>query len=166
MHSWICLTLSQHSDKFVETEAHDTGTKWSLSALKTRLLSMGIDEEAVFKKIHDLIIKTLLSIESQVVNAMDMFVPFPTSNCFELFGFDVLIDEELNAWLLVRCHLSCLGMYSISHFIDFTTAVHVTSLHCSPARVLASFRGELYLNNSSCPVPWPSIETLSGFRSN
>ena len=93
---------SQLSDKFVETEAHDTGTKWSLSALKAHLSSMGIDVKAVFKNIHDLIIKTLLSIESQVVNAMAMFVPFPSSNCFELFGFDVLIDEELNSWLLVR----------------------------------------------------------------
>ena len=29
-----------------------------------------------------------------------MFVPYKSGNCFELFGFDVLIDQELTPWLL------------------------------------------------------------------
>lgn len=29
-----------------------------------------------------------------------MFVPFKSTNCFELFGFDVLIDDKMEPWLL------------------------------------------------------------------
>ena len=29
-----------------------------------------------------------------------MYCPAKSSNCFELFGFDVLIDSELEPWLL------------------------------------------------------------------
>ena len=29
-----------------------------------------------------------------------MFVPYKNSNCFELFGFDVLIDDTMTPWLL------------------------------------------------------------------
>lgn len=61
---------------------------------------MGFDDELLFKKINDLIIKTVISVEHLVNNANEMFCPYPKFNCFELFGFDVLVDEELNPWLL------------------------------------------------------------------
>jgi hypothetical protein len=53
---------------------------------------MGHDDVTLFKKIDDLMIKTIISIEHVINNACDMFVPFKNTNCFELFGFDVLID--------------------------------------------------------------------------
>ena len=37
--------------------------------------------------------------EHIVQNATDMFLPFK-NQCFELFGFDVLIDADLKPWLL------------------------------------------------------------------
>jgi tubulin polyglutamylase TTLL5 len=54
--------------------------------------AMGIDHDKVFKKIEDIILKTLISGENVINNATEMFVPFNT-NCFELLGFDVLIDD-------------------------------------------------------------------------
>jgi len=46
-----------------------------------------------------LIIKTLISVESKIYNALEMF-SVNNESCFELFGFDVLIDAALNPWLM------------------------------------------------------------------
>ena len=53
---------------------------------------MGIDDNLLFAKIEDILIKTIISVEHIVNNAVEMFVPFKNTNCFEMFGFDVLID--------------------------------------------------------------------------
>lgn len=50
-------------------------------------------------KIEDLIVKTIISIEHTVSTATSMFVPFRT-NCFEMFGFDILLDENIDPWLM------------------------------------------------------------------
>ena len=44
-------------------------------------------------------IKTIISAEPLLNNAFEMYVPF-RNNCFELLGFDILIDDCLNPWLL------------------------------------------------------------------
>ena len=60
---------------------------------------MGVDYDKIFKKIEDIILKTIISGESIINNATEMFVPY-SNNCFELLGFDVLIDDALEPWLL------------------------------------------------------------------
>ena len=53
----------------------DQGSKWSISALRKRLKLMGHDDELLFKKIDDCIIKTVISCESQIHNATEMYCP-------------------------------------------------------------------------------------------
>lgn len=51
---------------------------------------MGIDYDATFEKIKDVIIKTILSVENPIVTSMGGIKN--KSACFEIYGFDILID--------------------------------------------------------------------------
>lgn len=62
-------------------------------------MKLGIDDQSLFRKIEDVIIKSIISAEPILNNAFEMFVPH-RNNCFELLGFDILIDSNLNPWLL------------------------------------------------------------------
>lgn len=95
-------SLNKYNANFVnntDAEVDDQGSKWSLTALRRKMGQMGIDHNMIFRKIEDIIIKTLVSGENVINNATEMFVPFP-GNCFELLGFDILIDDTLEPWLL------------------------------------------------------------------
>ena len=95
-------SLNKYNANFINnTDAaqDDVGSKWSLTALRRKMGQLGIDHDQIFKKIDDLILKTIIAGENVINNATEMFVPF-SNNCFELLGFDVLIDDQLEPWLL------------------------------------------------------------------
>ncbi|XP_059376915.1 tubulin polyglutamylase TTLL5 isoform X2 [Carassius carassius] len=82
-----------------DPEVEDYGNKWSMSAMLRYLRQEGKDTTLLMGQIEDLIIKALLSAEIHIATACKMFVPH-RCNCFELYGFDVLIDSNLKPWLL------------------------------------------------------------------
>ncbi|XP_032883367.1 tubulin polyglutamylase TTLL5 isoform X2 [Amblyraja radiata] len=82
-----------------DPEVEDYGNKWSMSAMLRYLKQEGVDTAALMSRIEDLIIKALISAEIHIAAATKMFVPHK-GNCFELYGFDVLIDSNLKPWLL------------------------------------------------------------------
>ncbi len=88
-------SLNKFNANFInntDAEQDGQGSKWSITALRRKMATMGIDHDKVFKKIEDIILKTIISGENVINNATEMFVPY-SNNCFELLGFDVLIDD-------------------------------------------------------------------------
>ncbi|XP_012384914.1 tubulin monoglutamylase TTLL4 isoform X2 [Dasypus novemcinctus] len=96
------------------------GHKWALKALWKYLSQKGVNSDAIWEKIKDVVVKTIISAalgepsgrgwteyflllmtrsEPYVTNLLKMYVRRPYS-CHELFGFDVMLDENLKPWVL------------------------------------------------------------------
>lgn len=90
-----------NKEGYVKTSGLDDfkGSKWSLTGLRKVLRANEIDDVLVFGKIKDIVIKTFISVENEMKREFFQQVPF-RNNCFQLFGFDIMIDDKLNAWLL------------------------------------------------------------------
>ncbi|KAL5282557.1 TTLL5 family protein [Megaselia abdita] len=90
-----------HSDyiKSIDAGDEDVGHKWTLSALLRHLKNQKCDTEKLMSNIEDLIIKSMFACAQSINAACRMFVP-NGNNCFELYGFDILIDDSLKPWLL------------------------------------------------------------------
>ncbi|XP_025893179.1 probable tubulin polyglutamylase TTLL2 [Nothoprocta perdicaria] len=74
--------------KYKEGIGH--GCKWTFSKFRSYLRIYGVDDLLLWKKINNIVMLTLLAV-----------TPLPAaSNCFELFGFDILIDDKFKPWLL------------------------------------------------------------------
>ena len=58
------FSVNKKNINFISTNAEDedgTGSKWSLGALRNTLRAQGIDDQAIFRKIEDICIKTVIS---------------------------------------------------------------------------------------------------------
>lgn len=77
----------------------DQNSKWNFTMLRNHYNKVGISFKEVFLGIKDVIIKTLIAIEPHIVNNFNRFTKHK-STCFEVYGFDVLVDSDLKAWIL------------------------------------------------------------------
>jgi tubulin polyglutamylase TTLL4 len=96
------FSINKDSPTFINNKNADEdnyGSKWSFRALRAYYEEVGIDPERIFDQIRDIIIKTLISSEGSICGKLQKYACRPDS-CYELFGFDVLIDKNLKAWLL------------------------------------------------------------------
>ncbi|XP_069388592.1 tubulin monoglutamylase TTLL4 isoform X2 [Paralichthys olivaceus] len=75
------------------------GHKWALKALWQFLGSKGVNTTLIWEKIKDIVIKTIIASEPYVNSLLKMHVKTPYS-CHELFGFDIMLDENLKPWIL------------------------------------------------------------------
>jgi hypothetical protein len=95
-------SINKNNAAFVKNKESDqdgVGSKWSHTALRKVMREQGIDDVAIWKKIEDIVVKTIIAGEPAMFNAFEASVPFST-NCFELLGFDILIDSVLEPWII------------------------------------------------------------------
>lgn len=67
--------------------------KWNIRSLKLYLISCYGEEriDKLFKQIQEIIINSLLCVQNVIIS---------DKHCFELYGYDIMIDNELKPWLI------------------------------------------------------------------
>ncbi|XP_078045472.1 tubulin monoglutamylase TTLL4 [Augochlora pura] len=73
--------------------------KWSFGNLWGHLAEEGVDAAELWNKIKDIVAKTLIAAEASMNAAISENLTSRYS-CYELYGFDVLLDENFKPWLL------------------------------------------------------------------
>jgi len=80
----------------------DVDSTLCLSFHRTWMAEQGHDFEAVWQQIEELVVLSLLSV--QPLLQMNYRTAFPATNdgfsCFELLGYDVLLNQKCRPWLL------------------------------------------------------------------
>ena len=73
-----------------------------LSTFNTYMESHGYNVEQIWRDIEDVIIKTIISAYPIIKHNYHTCFPHHTLNsaCFEILGFDILLDHKLKPWLL------------------------------------------------------------------
>merc|ERR550519_102943 len=94
-------SINKNSASYLPNEDSDVrqGHKWTLKSLWRHFDEEGIDHSEIWEKIKDLINKTIISAENPMATLFQQNVSSMYS-CYELFGFDILLDSRLKPWLI------------------------------------------------------------------
>mmetsp|Transcript_22566 Transcript_22566/g.43057 ORF Transcript_22566/g.43057 Transcript_22566/m.43057 type:complete len:429 (-) Transcript_22566:161-1447(-) len=91
--AYIHLTNHAVQKKDADYDAAKSDLKWSIHSLKTFLSSMHGQEASntCFGKIQHIITQSLKSVQNVLIN---------DKHCVELYGYDIMIDQDLKPWLI------------------------------------------------------------------
>jgi tubulin polyglutamylase TTLL9 len=79
--------------KTSENYDKDSGQKWDVRQLKLYLMSVhGTDKvDKLFNEMQMIMLRSLLSVQPVMIN---------DKHCFELYGYDIMMDDDLKPWLI------------------------------------------------------------------
>jgi tubulin polyglutamylase TTLL4 len=74
--------------------------KWTLEKYKQYFVENNLinEYEMMFEKIKDIIVKSIITISEETGQLVRLYTRY-RNTLFELYGFDILIDEKYNPWL-------------------------------------------------------------------
>ena len=154
-------SVNKKNPKFVSSCSGETGSKWALSSLSRYYTDHGLDFPHLWSQIKDIALKTIISIESVVTAAIEMHVP-SRSNCFELFGFDILVDASMQPWLLevnlspsMNCDTGLDLRLKTQLVADLFTLIGVRATQERPRRARSTSQRRRPWNSSTLPVDPP-----------
>lgn len=107
--------INKNNPNFVfneDSEQDDVGHKRSLKSTLDCMRDEGYDVDKLWEDIKDIIIKTLCSAQPSLAHVYKSCQPDDPHNgmCFELLGFDIILDDDCKPWLL-----------EVNHTPSFTT---------------------------------------------
>ena len=98
--------INKDNSNFRSDEKGESGHKRSLQAVYAKLAQTGVDIPSLKQQIFDIVIKTLISIQPDLIHHYRTSQPGDIFNnmCFEILGFDILIDSSGRPYLLEVNH--------------------------------------------------------------
>lgn len=93
-------SINKHAPSQI-SNSYGAGLKWSMEQLRHYFRDNGYDYEAMWCKIEQIINLTCINLCSVVPN-LDC--------CFELLGFDIMLDDKMKPWLIEVNSSPALGL--------------------------------------------------------
>ncbi|XP_030150655.1 tubulin polyglutamylase TTLL6 isoform X4 [Lynx canadensis] len=143
---------------------------WKLSTFSVYMESHGYNTEQVWRDIEDVIIKTIISAHPIIKHNYHTCFPNHTLNsaCFEILGFDILLDHKLKPWLLEVNHSPSFSTDSwldkeVKDSLLYDTLVLINLGSCDKKKVLEEERQRgRFLQK--CRSRQTRIEEVKGFQ--
>lgn len=124
-------------------------TDWARWLSETR----GLDVEQFWNDVHDVVIKSILAAEPVITKEVRANVK-RRDNCFDLFGYDILVDQQHRCWLLEINRTP-----SISPHTELENQVKITMLRSLIA--LVDYQGnDAGRVTALVEVRWPNLVAL------
>ncbi|EGR27206.1 tubulin-tyrosine ligase family protein, putative [Ichthyophthirius multifiliis] len=115
-------SLNKKHPKFIQNQSiqhDDIGHKRSFSSVLKHLQEQGHNVELLMMEIRQIIVKSIISAQPHISNLQKTYQQRNDGNemCFEIFGFDIMIDENLQPFLLEVNHTPSFSTDSPLDFI-------------------------------------------------